>query len=82
MKPAIEVIIDTFGGLRPFARAIGKTASTVQYWKEASFLPRTERDAVIAALTKVGMNGKRAERTVDRAILGASSAANGEAAHA
>lgn len=72
MKPAIETIFETFGGIRPFARAIGRTASTVQYWREAQFLPRSERERVTGALIERGMAKRKAERTVERAIAGVS----------
>ena len=35
----IDQIVDAFGGLRPFARALNKSPSTVQYWIEKGGLP-------------------------------------------
>jgi hypothetical protein len=70
MRPAIDVIMAAFGGLRPFARAIGKTASTVQYWKDEGFLPRDQREPVLAALIDRGTPKRRAERLVEKAIAG------------
>lgn len=70
MNLAISLIIDEFGGLRPFARALGKdAASTVQYWNDSGYLPRKAGDEVYRALReKVGT--REARRLVDAAILG------------
>lgn len=71
MVRAISVIVDVFGGLRPFSRAVGRSsASTAQYWREKGFLPRGERAATILALRERGLCVDRAERLVDNAIAG------------
>ncbi|WP_293618356.1 3,4-dihydroxy-2-butanone-4-phosphate synthase [Ponticaulis sp.] len=36
---SIQNIIEAFGGLRPFARAVNKSPSTVQYWIERGSIP-------------------------------------------
>ena len=69
MTPAIDQILAAFGGLRSFARALGRTPSTVQYWRERSFPPSGAGDPVDRALVGVGFTRRKAERLVDRAIL-------------
>lgn len=51
----ITKIIDAFGGVRPFARAIGKSPSTVQYWIERGGLPGNARDLVVKAADDLGV---------------------------
>lgn len=51
----VNKIIDAFGGVRPFARAIGKSPSTVQYWIERGGLPGNVRDAVLTAADELGV---------------------------
>lgn len=51
----INKIIDAFGGVRPFARAIGKSPSTVQYWIERGGMPGNVRDTVLAAADELGV---------------------------
>ncbi len=40
---SIQNIIEAFGGLRPFARAVNKSPSTVQYWIERGSIPASAR---------------------------------------
>ena len=49
-------IIDKFGGIRPMARAIGRTHSTVQGWKESGFIPARHQEAVMAAAKAAGVD--------------------------
>jgi len=46
--PAAEVI-ERFGGIRPIAKALEITPSTVQGWKKRGVIPENRFDAVIAA---------------------------------
>jgi hypothetical protein len=55
MTTAISKIIDAFGGVRPFARAIGKSPSTVQYWIERGGIPGNARDTVMQASEDLGV---------------------------
>lgn len=50
----ITKIVDAFGGVRPFARALNKSPSTVQYWIEKGGLPRNAGDLVIKAAEELG----------------------------
>lgn len=52
---SIDRIIDAFGGVRPFARAIGKSPSTVQYWIERGGLPGNVCEAVLSAADDQGV---------------------------
>lgn len=70
MSNAIDIIIEAFGGTRPMARAVGKRASSVQYWKDKGFLPRGQRDTVINALSAEGLLPKTRATIVEKAIAG------------
>ena len=43
---SIQNIIEAFGGLRPFARAVNKSPSTVQYWIERGSIPASAQALV------------------------------------
>ena len=70
MDRAISRIVAAFGGVRPFAKAIERPASTVQYWPAQGFLPRTVRQEVLDALVDRGVERAEAERLVEKAIAG------------
>lgn len=50
-----ERIIDRFGGTRALARAIGKSPSTVQSWKDSGFIPAQHQQAVLDAAMKAAI---------------------------
>ena len=56
---AIQKIIDAFGGIRPFARAVSKTPSTVQYWVERGGVPSKAIPAVLKAVEEAGLGISR-----------------------
>jgi len=66
MANAAQIIIELFGGVSAFSRAVNRTPSTVQYWKEKGCIPSKNRDEVVAALRK------RAPDLVDVAVQGGS----------
>ena len=57
---SINRIVDAFGGVRPFARAIGKSPSTVQYWIERGGLPGSVCKQVLQAADDQGVGLTRA----------------------
>lgn len=57
---SIDRIVDAFGGVRPFARAIGKSPSTVQYWIERGGLPGSVCKQVLQAADDQGVGLTRA----------------------
>lgn len=67
MTTAISKIIDAFGGVRPFARAIGKSPSTVQYWIERGGIPASARDTVVQASEDLGVGLTR--QTIMNVVL-------------
>lgn len=71
---AMDAILNEFGGVRPLARALGRseTPSTVQYWKAQNRLPRTACAEVMGALVQRGISARRARKLVADAVLGAS----------
>lgn len=78
---AIDAIASTFGGTRAFARAVGRTASSVQYWVSRGYLPRTEIPKVVAALEEAGLSARTAQRFAEKAVVGGDvRAADGRAA--
>lgn len=58
MSP-LQKIVDAFGGVRPFARAIDKSPSTVQYWIERGGLPASASEAVLTAADELGVGLSR-----------------------
>ena len=56
---SIHQIIDAFGGLRPFARAVNKSPSTVQYWIEKGGLPASVKDLVFGLSEEQGLGLSR-----------------------
>lgn len=48
----VDRIIDAFGGIRPMADAIGKTASTVQGWKSRGSIPDNQKANIWANASK------------------------------
>jgi hypothetical protein len=51
----VSKIIDTFGGTRPMARALGKSPSTVQSWKDRGSIPDDEKPVVLAKAVSLGL---------------------------
>lgn len=72
MAKAISKIVDLLGGIRPMARTLKRSHSTVQYWHGSGALPRGERDALIRALVAEGQTEAEATELVDRSIAGLS----------
>lgn len=56
---AIHKLIDAFGGVRPFARAIDKSPSTVQYWLDRGGYPPAARDVIQKASDNLGVGLSR-----------------------
>lgn len=52
---ATDAVITAFGGLRPMAKALGITASTVQGWKKRGAIPENRHDAIRQAAEKGGV---------------------------
>ena len=47
MSYAKSIIDDIFGGIRPAARALSRSASTIQGWYEAGTIPQKHWEDVI-----------------------------------
>lgn len=68
MSNATHTIISLFGGVSALAKAVGRTPSTVDYWRQTGRIPEKNRAEVTKALlvsfpSSVGL-------VVDRAIAG------------
>lgn len=50
MSNATHTIIGLFGGVSALAKAVGRTPSTVDYWRQAGRIPEKNRDEVRKAL--------------------------------
>jgi len=50
MTNATHTIIGLFGGVSALARAVGRTPSTVDYWRQTGRIPEKNRDEVAKAL--------------------------------
>lgn len=48
----VDTIIETFGGVRPMARAIDKPVSTVQSWKLRGSIPDPSKTEILAYAEK------------------------------
>ena len=66
---SMEKISEAFGGLRPFARALNKSPSTVQYWLDRGYLPRSAVVDVERAISEHGVTIE--DGLVERAVSGA-----------
>ena len=75
---AISKLVEAFGGVRPFARAVGKSPSTVQYWIEKGGLPKSAGELVLKAADTAGAGVTR--DLVNKAILSSSSEHEGAGA--
>lgn len=51
----VSKIIETFGGVRPLARAIGRPVSTVQSWKDRGSIPDDHKSAVLITANELGI---------------------------
>lgn len=50
MSNATHTIIGLFGGVSALAKAVGRTPSTVDYWRQTGRIPEKNRDEVAKAL--------------------------------
>lgn len=48
-------IIETFGGVRPMARALTRPVSTVQSWKERGSIPDEHKQQVLTVGRSLGL---------------------------
>ena len=51
----VDRIVDAFGGVRPMARLLGRSSSTVGSWKDRGTIPDSEKPAVLAAGVAAGL---------------------------
>ncbi len=50
-----EVVISTFGGVRPTARALGLTPPAVGYWRRTGSIPTKQIPRIVAAAQRLGV---------------------------
>ena len=51
----VDQIVEAFGGVRPMARRLGKSPSTVGSWKDRGTIPDAEKPEVLAAAQEDGL---------------------------
>lgn len=51
----VDRIVETFGGVRPMAAAIGRKPSTVMSWKVRGSIPDAHKLTVLAAAQQQGL---------------------------
>ncbi len=51
----VSSIVETFGGVRAMAKAVGRPASTVQSWKDRGSIPDDHKPGVLAAAQRLGL---------------------------
>ena len=52
----VDRIVDAFGGVRPMARRLGRSSSTVGSWKDRGTIPDAEKPSVLIAAQAAGLN--------------------------
>ncbi|MAP93776.1 MAG: 3,4-dihydroxy-2-butanone-4-phosphate synthase [Ponticaulis sp.] len=55
----MDQIVESFGGLRPFARALNKSPSTVQYWIERGGIPSSAVSQILSLSEEKGLGLSR-----------------------
>lgn len=57
----VSKIIETFGGVRPMARAINRPVSTVQSWKDRGSIPDDHKFTVLTSAKGLGLHLDRSD---------------------
>ncbi|WP_374189377.1 carph-isopro domain-containing protein [Paracoccus thiocyanatus] len=55
----VSNIVAAFGGIRPMAKALGRSSSTIHGWKDRGSIPDAEKPVVLAAALRVGVTISR-----------------------